>query len=460
MPADNITTEGGCQKYTLDDVADCVYFVPKEDIDKTLKRKYDYIVIGTGPCAYAFVDAILKETVLKSSCNILVIERGGLFLQDHAQALEPVLRDLLGGTSETFPFTLTKEMKSHDAKVYAHGSVNFIGGRSTVWTAWSPFPELKDPTELRGFGEHLIEVQNYRLAAEQCIGADAPSNASIFKPSALPFSHSLSEYIHERRKHIAVEKFLAPDTTTAAITPSFSIGSDAAVGDGAAYGEDTVPSAPAAAEGDAADEPEASGDGAASVDPSGGDEPDLKNSTQLTADNLTTVVHKAYLARIAANRENSMNPFGKFATVVPFLELFKNLRFQVDTTDNWNYLYVLHTAFLNKANVAISTAAISPPTTIPMFADYKRRLRECLAKIWSEWIAFIPDRVLLKDLKDVKPYAKALYMKMAKKHGDPFKQLRTPNSHHTQAILKIINETHTQKPEENTKETSDRKSVV
>ena len=65
---------------------------------------------------------------------------------------------VLGGPSETFPFTLSR--KTHDTPElgFVHGSCPFFGGRSTFWSAWCP-----QPTEalMRGFPKSMVEATKH-----------------------------------------------------------------------------------------------------------------------------------------------------------------------------------------------------------------------------------------------------------------------------------------------------------
>ncbi|WP_353929906.1 GMC oxidoreductase [Okeanomitos corallinicola TIOX110] len=119
-------------------VMDHVFFVSETEWKKVREEmQFDYIIIGSGFCAYAFAERILKHDPHK---NILIIERGGFFLPEHFQNLPLPYQKTLGGLSETFPWTLSE--KTHNAKYirWQHGIVPFFGGRSTLWSAWCPQP--------------------------------------------------------------------------------------------------------------------------------------------------------------------------------------------------------------------------------------------------------------------------------------------------------------------------------
>ncbi|KAF3941720.1 hypothetical protein ABW19_dt0207072 [Dactylella cylindrospora] len=62
---------------------------------------------------------------------------------------------VLGGPSETFPWTLSRKTYETKELGYCHGSCPFFGGRSTFWSAWSP-----QPTEdlMRAFPESMLKT--------------------------------------------------------------------------------------------------------------------------------------------------------------------------------------------------------------------------------------------------------------------------------------------------------------
>jgi choline dehydrogenase-like flavoprotein len=105
-----------------------------EDICNT--GDVDFIVIGSGFTALAFIDQTLKQDPTK---KIICLERGDFWLLDHFQNLPLPFKYTLGGPSETFPFSLSRYTYDSTIK-FVHGSTPFFGGRSTFWSAWSPTP--------------------------------------------------------------------------------------------------------------------------------------------------------------------------------------------------------------------------------------------------------------------------------------------------------------------------------
>ncbi|KAI8963995.1 hypothetical protein F5Y11DRAFT_364547 [Daldinia sp. FL1419] len=154
------------------------YFVDDATWDNILAHgKFDYIVIGSGFTALAFITETLKNDENK---RILCIERGGFLLPSHFQNLPLPFKLLLGGPSETFPWTLSGETFKTKDLGYCHGYYPFFGGRSTFWSAWCPQPdkdlmrdfppELIKPTEEKGFWSSAKELLNVTIASK--IGND------------------------------------------------------------------------------------------------------------------------------------------------------------------------------------------------------------------------------------------------------------------------------------------------
>lgn len=113
---------------------------------------WDYIVVGSGCTALAFITEVLKQDKSKS---ILCLERGDFLLPSHFQNLPLPYKMVLGGPSETFPWTLSRKTFEDKHLKYCHGSCPFFGGRSCFWSAWSPQPDVD---EMRGFTEEMIAI--------------------------------------------------------------------------------------------------------------------------------------------------------------------------------------------------------------------------------------------------------------------------------------------------------------
>ena len=77
------------------------------------------------------------------------------WLPAHFQNLPLPFKMVLGGPSETFPWTLSRKTYEDTQIGYCHGSCPFFGGRSTFWSAWCPQPRKE---LMRGFPESMIQT--------------------------------------------------------------------------------------------------------------------------------------------------------------------------------------------------------------------------------------------------------------------------------------------------------------
>lgn len=148
-------------------VMDHVFFLSNEEWKKARETTdYDFVVIGSGFCSYAFVNRILGQS---PHSRILILERGTFFLPEHFQNLPLPYVGTLGGMSETFPWTLSNKTSNADTGHirWQHGMVPFFGGRSTLWSAWCPRPTEK---ELDGWpDETKAVISKYLDSAEELL---------------------------------------------------------------------------------------------------------------------------------------------------------------------------------------------------------------------------------------------------------------------------------------------------
>jgi len=140
---------------------------------------------------------------------------------------------VLGGDSETFPFTLSEKTVAEKQLGYCHGSCPFFGGRSTFWSAWCPqptsalmrdFPEsMITTTENDGFWQKAHEILNVTSATEiedtvfgdlqkmisekleQCTISQLVKTADISEPAKLAVGHK-----HDSTTTLKFNKFSTP----------------------------------------------------------------------------------------------------------------------------------------------------------------------------------------------------------------------------------------------------------
>jgi len=156
----------GPQDPTPQKVMDHVFFLSETEWKQVRETEhYDFIVIGSGFCALAFVERTLSHDPKK---RILVLERGPFFLPEHFQNLPLPYQQTLGGLSETFPWTLSARTAGQGpGKIgWQHGMVPFFGGRSILWSAWCPRP-LED--EMRDWSPAVVAAAHRNFASAETL---------------------------------------------------------------------------------------------------------------------------------------------------------------------------------------------------------------------------------------------------------------------------------------------------
>ncbi|NET55687.1 MAG: GMC family oxidoreductase [Symploca sp. SIO2E6] len=176
-----------------------VFFLSSSEWHKTQEAKqFDYIVIGTGFCALAFIERILNQD---ANANILLIERGSFFLPEHVQNLPISYQKLLVKQAlKTFPWTLSPKVLNHNQYIkWQHGIIPFFGGGSTLWSAWCPEPTTG---EMRGWPQATIKAaQDYFQTAKtllNVIPANDEQTGKIFEH----WQHQLTERLKQNLRKI------------------------------------------------------------------------------------------------------------------------------------------------------------------------------------------------------------------------------------------------------------------
>lgn len=134
------------------------------------EEQFDYIVIGSGVCGYAFAQRVLESN---PKTRILIVERGPFFLPEHFQNLPIPYQHALGGLSETFPWTLSANTALQPAGniSWQHGMVPFVGGRSIMWSSWCPRPTTE---EMQYWPAATVQAaKQYFSSAEQVLNVVA-----------------------------------------------------------------------------------------------------------------------------------------------------------------------------------------------------------------------------------------------------------------------------------------------
>lgn len=142
----------GPQGATADQIAGQAFFASPADWPQIAGGKYDFIVVGSGPTAVAFVEQALKNN---PHAHILILERGGFWLPAHYQMLPPPFQAATGSPPTTYPWTRSSKMATTGMQFFQAGYIPVVGGRSTYWSAWCPAP---GPGLLRDWPQELVDV--------------------------------------------------------------------------------------------------------------------------------------------------------------------------------------------------------------------------------------------------------------------------------------------------------------
>ena len=102
------------------------------DIEEVLKKKYDYIIIGSGMYGGYFAHKMAHKSGFKK--NILVIEKGDFEMFTH-QDNTPKILNVFENSFNSTPFeaTVNDSIKEEGAQDYIG-----LGGKSIIWGRWCP----------------------------------------------------------------------------------------------------------------------------------------------------------------------------------------------------------------------------------------------------------------------------------------------------------------------------------
>ncbi|MCS3531616.1 hypothetical protein [Chryseobacterium sp. JUb7] len=179
----------GPQKPDIQDIMNHAYFLTEGQWKEAKENNsYDYIIIGSGFCGYAFAKRILEN---ESEATILMIERGGFLLPTHFQNLGASYKKLVGPISETFPWSLSQSTMLEKApyRVTQHGMLPYFGGRSFLWSAWCPQPEQRQAEKWSPeLFESLTKKNNKTSYFDEALKL-----LHVHKSNDLPFSENLKK---------------------------------------------------------------------------------------------------------------------------------------------------------------------------------------------------------------------------------------------------------------------------
>jgi hypothetical protein len=174
----------GPQNPTVTQVMNHIYFGSEEKWKECREKLvFDYVVIGSGFCSYAFVDRIIKNAIKNCSPeqelkipNILVLERGSFYYPEHFQNLPHAFKFITPEQrffNETFPWYLARSSatmritegatppeNNDKGATWQHGMVPFFGGRSSLWSAWCPRPDVHklESSDINNWPAEMIDM--------------------------------------------------------------------------------------------------------------------------------------------------------------------------------------------------------------------------------------------------------------------------------------------------------------
>jgi hypothetical protein len=178
---------------------------------------FDYIVVGSGFTALAFIQKALE---LDPCAKILCLERGGKYflfvpffkcsrlmlqsvtgfwLPSHFQNLPIPFKMVLGGPSETFPWTLSRKTFETKELKFCHGSCPFFGGRSTFWSSWSPQPSLDLMRDFPKAMKETAKKQKFWKEAKELLNVTRANqiNDGIFGSLQTAIDNILKDSVHK-----------------------------------------------------------------------------------------------------------------------------------------------------------------------------------------------------------------------------------------------------------------------
>ena len=193
-----------------------VFFVSNSEWKQVREeQQFDYIIIGSAFCGYAFAQRVLAK---RPETRILMLERGPFFLPEHFQNLPLPYQQTLGGLSETFPWTLS--LQTHNGRYikWQHGMVPFFGGRSIMWSAWCPRPTPEEMTDWPA--EVIAAAQRNYPEAEKLLHVIPASEIDQDRDSPSPRGHRPIYGIVQEKMFAVLEQGLKKIPSATRVIPA------------------------------------------------------------------------------------------------------------------------------------------------------------------------------------------------------------------------------------------------
>jgi len=178
----------GRQNITPQDVMTQMFFVGDEEWGKLCQTgDFDYVVIGSSYCALGFITKVVKNN---PKAKILVLEQGQCFYTSHLQSLSPAYLQTFGA-SFSYPWSISE--KTHQGKFvkWQYGMTNFLGGRSLLWSGWTPEPT--DDEMEHWPPEVMKNVHKYFGEVRELMNVVAADEIFVTNQSAKPVFGKLQE---------------------------------------------------------------------------------------------------------------------------------------------------------------------------------------------------------------------------------------------------------------------------
>jgi hypothetical protein len=113
---------------------------------------FDYVVIGSSFCAWAFTQRMLENN---PKAKILILERGEYYYLEHFENLPPSCKRTLTYESKTRHWNRTEKMQNEEYIKEQDGMNDVFGGQSAFWRGWCPQPTRED---LHGWPEGVKDI--------------------------------------------------------------------------------------------------------------------------------------------------------------------------------------------------------------------------------------------------------------------------------------------------------------
>lgn len=161
-----------------------------EDIRGTCTH-FDYVIVGTSFCAYAFVQRAVANN---PNVRILLLEKGEVGLLKHRQVFSLALQEY------SPPWSYSSLMTRSSCITGLKGQMPFYGGRSTFWSAWCPEPSEE---ELTGWPENLKRsLRQYFGEATKLLGVTPANKIESMQSGFRIYDPTFQEFLEKRSKAI------------------------------------------------------------------------------------------------------------------------------------------------------------------------------------------------------------------------------------------------------------------